>query len=48
VLAAAAVAMQADTADLAVIVERQDRFPNAMLPWLAVSFVVSSSLRWPS
>jgi NADH-quinone oxidoreductase subunit H len=40
VLAAAAVAMQAGTADLAVIVERQDRFPNAMLPWLAVSFVV--------
>jgi NADH-quinone oxidoreductase subunit H len=40
VLAAAAVAMQAGTADLAVIVERQDRFPNAVLPWLAVSFVV--------
>ena len=40
VLAAAAVAMQAGSADLAVIVERQDRFPNALLPWLAVALVV--------
>ena len=40
VLAAAAVAMQAGSADLAVIVERQDRFPNMVLPWLAVAFVV--------
>jgi NADH:ubiquinone oxidoreductase subunit H len=40
VLAAAAVAMQAGSADLAVIVERQDRVPNALLPWLAVAFVV--------
>jgi NADH-quinone oxidoreductase subunit H len=40
VLAAAAVAMQAGSADLVVIVERQDRLPNAVLPWLAVAFVV--------
>jgi len=40
VLAAAAVAMQAGSADLAVIVQRQDRLPNALLPWLAVALVV--------
>jgi NADH-quinone oxidoreductase subunit H len=40
VLATVAVAMQAGSADLAVIVERQDRFPNVVLPWLAVAFVV--------
>src|SRR5215203_2928568 len=40
VLAAAAVAMQAGSADLAVIVERQDRVPNALVPWLTVALVV--------
>ena len=40
VLSTVAVAMQASSADLAVIVERQDRFPNVVLPWLAVASVV--------
>jgi NADH-quinone oxidoreductase subunit H len=40
VLAAAAVAMQAGSADLAVIAERQDTVPYIVYPWQLVGFVV--------
>jgi len=40
VLAAAAVAMQAGSADLAVIVERQDPWWNIVAPWQLVGFLV--------
>jgi NADH-quinone oxidoreductase subunit H len=40
VLAAAAVAMQANSADLAVIVERQDSVPFILYPWHWFGFVI--------
>ena len=40
VLAAAAVAMQAGSADLAVIVERQATVPYVVYPWQAVGFLI--------